>query len=184
MARLNDKEAAAFEAQSRVDALQAHKPVRVVDDVFSMDSRFTFSLQFAGSIQGLLRTGGKLIEYIDQHRASGNIAYKTTHQDIIKVTLTRFGIKATDVLEQEVFHRIPLHTILDVMYILEDGRNSTIVVSAALKNPRGTQNNMIYYLYQADTEETAVRFCQLFGRAFELLKQQTQHTATSTEVDT
>lgn len=53
-----------------------------------------------GRVPGARRQGAELIEYIDEQKQYGHVAYATSTQDTVYMSLTRYGVKVTDVNEE------------------------------------------------------------------------------------
>eukprot|EP00055_Hartaetosiga_balthica_P015557 m.92622 g.92622 ORF g.92622 m.92622 type:complete len:176 (+) comp8896_c4_seq1:48-575(+) len=163
---IDDEEFAFFLAKKGTDASVPVQKPKGKEQAFTLDTRQFFSLQYMGRVTGMERNGTSLIEYIDRQKLLGIIAKQTSEQDAVQISLTRYGLKVTDVNEREVFHRIPLHCIRDVTYYLDE-RNKNIVVVGCTKTG---QEVITYYVYVADNEATASSLCDGLRRAFQFLQ--------------
>eukprot|EP00043_Microstomoeca_roanoka_P007156 m.69129 g.69129 ORF g.69129 m.69129 type:complete len:176 (-) comp13716_c0_seq1:232-759(-) len=171
MAGLDDDNALAFWiAEEKTTAAQQPKSKAThsteVQELFKLDSRFVFTVKYMGRVVGARRQGSDIIDFIDEQRQFGNVAHIVTAQDAVQICLTRYGLKVTDVNEEEVFHRIPFHRIGSVTYYIEDTKENVIVVETGAPD----SGSFVYYLYQVDTEDEASRICTIFGKAFQLLQ--------------
>ncbi|EGD76501.1 hypothetical protein PTSG_07618 [Salpingoeca rosetta] len=149
MAGVDDDTALAFwVAEEKSNAAQAGQARRAThateaQELFTLDSRFLFTLKFLGRVSGVRRSGSELIEYIDEQKLQGNVAHVATAQDAVRMCLTRYGVKVTDINEENVI-------------VVETGKTDS--------------DTCVYFLYQARSEDEASRVCAVFGKAFHLLQ--------------
>eukprot|EP00041_Stephanoeca_diplocostata_P007459 m.105974 g.105974 ORF g.105974 m.105974 type:complete len:190 (-) comp16887_c0_seq1:422-991(-) len=136
------------------------------DKGFQMNSVEDALVQYLGTISGIQRSTEELIAYVDQAKRTGNVAWNASQtHDSVRLILSKYGIKVTDINRLEIFMRVPMHKIGWVMHYTEDNDQQVVVIEAG--KPGGT--SFKYYLYQCSSAEQAKKICSTFGEAFALV---------------
>eukprot|EP00047_Mylnosiga_fluctuans_P004323 m.233857 g.233857 ORF g.233857 m.233857 type:complete len:156 (-) comp12580_c0_seq1:93-560(-) len=134
---------------------------------FTLDSVVDHDVQYMGTIAGLQRSANELVDYIDNAKRMGIVAWQTSEEDSVKLLVSKYGLKVTDMRKQEVFARIPLHKVGSVLHYAEEANQHLVVVET------GDTETMEYkyYIYKAASEAQARAVCGTFRQAFELVFQ-------------
>merc|ERR1712146_326019 len=137
-----------------------------MDAHFTENSRFEFSAQHCGSTTGHARSETHLLDFIEGQRALGIIATHSTMDDLVIVVLNRYGIKVTDLEQEEVFFRAPLETIVSVIYYVEQDGSHMVVLDTC----KAHATNHGFHVFKFYDQTAAETFSQRCQEAFASLK--------------
>lgn len=144
------------------------------EDYFSLHNKpkLTASVMYLGRVQGVQRTLEELIAGVDMERRTGNIAWRASDDSKRLLTLSKYGIKVTDLRNQEVFLRIPMQDLCSVTHYVEDDNQHVVSLEVADANASYYTYYLFHFPEGKPTDESgtsASLFCKTAEQAFDVL---------------
>ncbi|CAH1773691.1 unnamed protein product [Owenia fusiformis] len=141
----------------------------------SLNRSVQFQLHYLGMVQDLHSqpVGGQdtrvqIIDKIEEAQIENKIHIKPAEDDLVKMVISKHGVKVMKTTREEVLQRHPLHTVAQLIeYIDTSGRTNL-----ALKIVRQIESlKADCYVFQCHNVDQASRICRALQNVFEAVVQ-------------
>ena len=145
---------------------------KLVDSVSTMYGITQFEIHFLGMVQDV-NLGGiqsrdpdvQLIDKVEEAQLEDKINLVIQSEDMVTLTISKYGVKVLGQDKKEVLQRHPLHTVAQSVYYID----SFMKHNVALKIGQVGRSVYDCYVFQCHSEEQAQNMCSHLKTVFNIV---------------
>ena len=131
-----------------------------------------FEIWFLGMVQDVNLGGIQerdpdvlLIDKVEEAQLEGKIQLLPKEEDLVTITVSKYGVKVMDSNRKDVLQRHPLHTVGQIVYYSDSFCKSNVALKI------GQVGRSVYdcYVFQCYNEEQAQNICQSIKDVFDII---------------